>query len=100
MDILTAHGKFALRQDRSNFDYYSEIECDDGPCDIWPAMATAAVMVAGALDVAETDADLDEAIGQYVLLVREGIIDSHEPFAEALTQVIDAVMAWSDDLRL
>ena len=64
-----------------------------GEVDCWPAAATAAVMLAGCLEDACTDADLDEALDHFGYLVRDGIVDA-PAWKERTAEVIDAVLAW------
>jgi|GEM_PF-4454282 len=95
MDILTAHEMLAKRQDRSALDCDVSLNCPLGPCDAWPAAATAAVALSGCLEDAATDADLDEGLAHFQYLWTDGIVTQEQWDAEMIA-VIDAVMEWGE----
>jgi hypothetical protein len=81
MDVLHAHELFARREDRSALDVVDGvfIQAPDGSdVDCWPAGATAAVMLAGMLDDAKTEKDLDEGLAHFDYLYRDGIVSRDE----------------------
>jgi hypothetical protein len=95
MDVLTAHELFAQRTDRSALDCDVELNCPLGPSDAWPAGATAAVQLAGCLDNAATDADLDEGLEHFQYLFNDSIV-TQEQWDDATYQVIMRVYAWCE----
>jgi hypothetical protein len=97
MDLLTAHAHFALRADRSILPCEPEIETGAGPIDGWPAVATALASMSGALDDAQDDEDLDEAVKHGLSLVAGDIFTPADVLEEA-SRVILEIMRWGDEL--
>lgn len=64
MEIHQAVMAFKRRLDRSNFPFDAQWR----NLDVWPEAATAAVVMAGALDDAKDDDDLDAALSAFLSL--------------------------------
>lgn len=95
MTALEAHAMFSKRKDRSILPYQVHLAGCPG-MDIWPAVATAAVSLAGCLESAETEEDLDEGIGHYETCVENiGCLDD-EHLQEATLAVLGELLEWGE----
>jgi predicted protein tyrosine phosphatase len=92
MDSLTAHALLCQRLDRSALPCH----CLIGGMDAWPAAATAAVALAGYLDDAQSDQDLDDGLEHFQTLCRIGGIIDAESWQRETGNVIAQLMAWGD----
>jgi hypothetical protein len=71
-----------------------DVTLDGGP-DAWPACATAACRLAGGLEDAQTDADLDELLEHYEALTSMGVKTDGELEGETLL-VLNELMEWGE----
>jgi hypothetical protein len=92
MDSLTAHALFCQRTDRSAL----PADCTIEGMDAWPAAATAAVAMAGYLDDAQSDQDLDDGLEHFQTLCRIGGIIDADTWRHETGCVIAQLMAWGD----
>ncbi len=95
MDVLTANGLFSTRKTREILPY--DFSADG--IDYWPAYATAAAMLAGCLEDAVSDDDLDEGVNHFLYLFKEGIV-TPDAWKEAVGEVIEAVLAWGNEREM
>jgi hypothetical protein len=93
MTVLEAHELFAMRTDRSIFPH--EVRIGGSNADVWPAVATAAVDLAGYLDDAETNEDLDEGIRQFESYCSMGVLHDNQ-LEPATLDVIRQLLEWGD----
>lgn len=91
MEILTALEMFERRPLESREDVL-DVSVSIHGGDAWSEAATAAVMLAGFLDDALTDADLDEGCAHFQSLHSAGII-STDQWRETIDEVISAKLA-------
>jgi hypothetical protein len=91
VDVIIAHACLAARNDRSALPWRATIDGED----CWPALATAAVSIAGYLDDATTNAELDEGLAHFQTLCSAGILEEAAILA-ATRDVMDAVIEWID----
>lgn len=90
MDMLTCHGMFARRTDRSVVPVRVEADFGNGrPVDVWASVMTAAVSLSGRLDECLTDEDLDDAALSYLGPIPEFVTGNDE----ALTRETAIVLA-------
>jgi hypothetical protein len=98
MDILEAHGRLALvergERDRLIPDA-GLVQTPGGPCDVWPAVATALASLSGGLDDAETDDELAESVRHGLSLWRAEIV-SDDAVCSEVDAVISAVNEWGE----
>lgn len=92
MDRLTAHARFDRREDRSALP--ADIEVNG--LDAWPSGAVAAVELAGHLDDATTDADLDAGLEHFSTLLSMGVMDDDQWKAVAF-EILDDLMRWGEE---
>lgn len=88
MHLLHALERFTRRPVEARAD---ALDCDVKlfGADAWPEAATAAVMLAGYLDDALTDADLDEALAHLQTLHSAGVVDDDQ-WKATIDEVISA----------
>lgn len=99
MDLLTMHGTFSqwvFAEREESLPVMVHAETDQGQVEVWPAAATAAVILSGA-DLADikTDDDLRECLETFGVHLD---IDatSEQEWREATEKVIAAVMLWGE----
>lgn len=95
MTTLEAHAAFAARDAWTGRDAFPHDVTLDGGTDAWPAAATAACVLAGGLDGAQTDSDLDELLQHFDSLVSMGIKTDDDLEAETLV-VLNELMEWGE----
>ena len=78
MDVLEAHEIFARRTDRSALPFKVELDLPYGKADCWPAAGVAAVELAGRLEDAQNDVDLNEALAHFNYLFEDKIVSEEE----------------------
>ena len=97
--ILEAHGRMAeWSEDERNahLPFTCTVQGPHGSGDAWPALATAAVIMAGGLSTAENEDDLREACGQFTRLVNNGLVSVGDWETEA-RGVLATLMAWGEE---
>lgn len=91
MLALQAYSLLCSRADRSIL----PLDVLPGDEDLWPVVATAAAALSGQLDDCLTNDDLDDAIEQFLLLYRTGIVE-REQFEGEIGRVMLELMEWAD----
>jgi hypothetical protein len=95
MTTLEAHEYFARRgSDHDIFPYDVKLRGYPG-CDIWPAACVAAVGLAGHLNEALVDKDLDAGIDAYERYVSMGFLND-DALEEATLDVIGQLLEWGE----
>lgn len=96
MDIITAHGMIAARQDcgRSLLPEEIEVEAVDG-LEPYAVLATAAISLSGMLEDAATDTNLDEAAEHGRTCLNAGIF-TLEQLSDEAHEVIRQVVEFGD----
>ena len=89
MNRLQAHEAFCNRQDRSILDADATV----GDCDCWPSVATAAVELAGRLEDAKTDADLDAGVLHFFTLLSIDVVDESR-WRDVAFEILADLEAW------
>lgn len=95
MTILEAHAAFAQRDPFTGRDAFPHDVTLEGGMDAWPACATAACVLAGGLEGAEDDDDLDELLGHFESLVNMGVT-SDEKLEQETCRVLGELMRWGE----
>jgi hypothetical protein len=96
MDVVEAHGRLALDEDRDAFPLSVEIDSPTGlRVDGWPVAAAALASLSGRLEECETDADLIDAVEHGWCLLNAGVLDE-ELVAQEAVEVFNAVVRWGD----
>jgi hypothetical protein len=98
MTTLQAHEHFARRDPWTGRSAFPVDATLDGGPDAWPAAATAACVLAGGLESAQDDSDLDELLEHFESLVNMGVTDDAKLEAETLL-VLDELMRWGDEME-
>jgi hypothetical protein len=95
MTTLEAHEYFARRgSDHDIFPHDVKLRGYPG-CDIWPAACVAAVGLAGHLNEALVDKDLDAGIDAYERYVSMGCLND-DALEEATLDVIGQLLEWGE----
>lgn len=93
MTTLKAHellGRRDPKTGRAAFAY--ETTLPDGT-DCWPAAATAACVLAGGVEEARDDSDLDELLGRFAVLQEIGSV-TNDDLARAAMAVVEELLRW------
>ncbi len=91
MHLLHSLAMFERRSVESRADVF-DVQVTIHDRDAWSEAATAAVMLAGYLDDAVTDADLDEALQHFQLLSSAEVV-SNDQWRQTIDEVISTAMA-------
>jgi hypothetical protein len=94
MYLLQAHSLFCQRAVRS----LPGIDLRLGDADAWMLAATAAASLSGQLDDCLTDHDLDDAVAEFLVLFREGVVTADQLDAE-MGRVVLLLLEWSEEHR-
>jgi len=73
MNILEAHGRFALRYESGEYAPFADIDYEPVDDTIQPLMMVAAANLSGQLDDCQDDDDLDEAVRHFLTLFESGV---------------------------
>lgn len=95
MDIIEAHGRFAVRKDRTVFGFYATLSLDGQEVDGWPAACTALANLSGQLDDCETEEHLSDAVDHGLSLLSIGVVTDEELEAE-VRSVVREIIDWGD----
>jgi hypothetical protein len=97
MHLLTAHELFCQRTSRDALPGDCLLNVNGNQVDAWPAAAVAACDLAGCLEDAQTDADLDDGLAHFQTLLSAEIVTG-EQWREEIGRVVAALMEWGDTL--
>ncbi|MBI2480289.1 MAG: hypothetical protein HYV60_17145 [Planctomycetia bacterium] len=95
MDLLTAHGRFALRYDGGEYTPFAGIEYEPVDDDLQPLMMVAAASLSGQLDDCLDDDDLDDAVRHFLSLFNSEVFTLAQWQAEIM-RCFDELAAWAE----
>lgn len=99
MNILEAHGRFALRYESGEYAPFADIDYKPVDDELQPLMMCAAANLSGQLDECDDDDDLDEAVRHFLTLFDSGVFTLAE-WQQEIMRCFDVVAEFAESYEL